>query len=158
MTLPTAIKKQKASLNVTRANKNEIEPLNPISEIPLTPETLGAKGASEWVKIWEFLTAHKMCDSVDESLIEMYCMEMETYYNYKARIAKEGATILNHMGVETLHPLTVAASTAYKNAKSMAVEYGFTANSRGKMNVQKPKETKSKMAILKGSMTNQKVG
>lgn len=98
-----------------------------------------------------------MCDTVDESLIEMYCMEMETYYNYKKQIKDEGATVLNHMGQSALHPLTVAASTAYKNATAMAREYGFTANARGKMNVVKPKKQESKMAILKGRIDAKKV-
>lgn len=158
MALPTAIKKQKGSYNKSRASlKNEIAPIDVIVSAPPFPDTLGLIGQREWTKVYKFLSDHEMSDAVDMVMIEMYCIEIETYITYKEQIKKDGATVMTPSGFPGLHPLTVAASQAFKNAKSMAVEFGFTANARGKMNVVKPKKQESKMAILKGRIDAKKV-
>lgn len=158
MKKPVEIKKQRGSFNVTD-DKNFIEPVNTVNNKPPYPKRLNDIGKHEWDVCWAFLTAYNMCDTADLSSLETYCYSRQIAVLYTEIVEKDGPVQCNPTtGYLSAHPLIQAADRATKTAEQISKCFGFSPSARASLSLVKPKETKSKMAILKGSMTNQKVG
>jgi P27 family predicted phage terminase small subunit len=148
MKKPNAIKEAQGTINVTR-DGNSIPPANKITSMPEFPESLDERGKLEWEKAWEFLSFYEMCDKADLALLELYCIEIQNYFEYQRIIKKAGKVQENPTtGYLSAHPLISASSTCLKNAAQLGKFFGFSPSARASLNVVRKSELKDDLDEL----------
>jgi len=85
---------------------------------------------------------------LDRGLFAGYCQAYARWREYSEIVAREGATIPGHRGVERKHPLLPALAAAMQTVRALAAEFGLTPASRARLNVPAAPEAESEWENL----------
>jgi P27 family predicted phage terminase small subunit len=130
---PTVMKILEGTYRADRAPSNEPKPEVVLIPPPM-PDGLNEYGQQEWEKMTLELTKIKMLTTIDTSQLAAYCNEIGCYWEAE-RIRKDP-----DVPAIDKHGLFDRAQKHLKQARDLAVQFGFTPASRSRINVPKEKE------------------
>lgn len=90
---------------------------------------------TEWNRIVPELYNLNLLTLVDKAALELYCTQYSVYRGAIEEIQKRGLTTNNIRNGEKALPQLAIAREAAKIIKSIAVEFGLTPSSRGRINM-----------------------
>lgn len=142
---PTKIKKLQGTLNVTRANPDEVE-FKTLDGIPNPPDDITGKARDQWFVSCEQLLAVGLLREVDLPQLIMYCRNFQIQEECAAKIAVEGlTTIITNKGGGSYavpSPYFKMMNEAGAVISRIAARFGFDPVSSS--NVSAPKQHKEK--------------
>ena len=106
----------------------------------------------EWNRIVPELNKLGLLTSVDKATLELYCTQYSIYRQALEKLDQEGLLTKNIRNGDKANPAAAIAREAAKIIKSVAVEFGFTPSSRGRIDIKPPSldDEFEKMLIEKG--------
>ena len=128
-------------------------PVEPTPEIPKPPAHLDSVAKKEWKRIAPELFKLGLLSVVDRASLEGYCENYAIYIHMKRAIRDQGgyAKYIAGKNSQTIPELATMKS-AWVMIKAFASEFGMTPSSRGRMNVERPKDAIDPLdAFLGGS-------
>jgi len=135
---PTALKKLQGTYRKDRAPKNELQPT---IEVGLeAPSELNEWGLKLWNDIANEYLKVGLITKLDISSLMAVCMEWGVYCEAMDLLSAQGLQVTDEKGNLQTNPARKIASDAFKNCKSMCIEFGMTPASRTKIELpEKPK-------------------
>jgi P27 family predicted phage terminase small subunit len=135
---PTIIKEMQGTLRKSRLVENEIQPS---IEVGLQPPS----DLNEWgVKLWQDITSEYfklgLITKVDVASLQAVCMEWGVYCEASDLVSAQGIQVVDDKGNHAINPARKVASDAFKNYKSMCVEFGLTPASRTRISAPEQKD------------------
>jgi len=131
---PTALKIIEGNPGKRPLNKNEPKP-----EIALVPCPDYLKeddiAYEEWKRIVPELYKLGLLTNIDRAALELYCSQYSIYRSALEAIKEKGITTVNIRHGDKAHPATQVAREAAKIIKAIAIEFGLTPSSRGKISL-----------------------
>lgn len=128
---PTVMKVLEGTARKDRMSPNEPQPEKVLIPPPM-PEELNKYGQKEWKKMTLELSKIGVLTTIDLSQLEAYCNEIGNYWEAEAN--KRDASPLARKEFFDM------AQKHLTQARAIAVQFGFTPASRGKLNVPKAEE------------------
>lgn len=137
---PSVIKQIEGTYRKDRAVKNEVQPTIALSTD--YPTDLNEWGGKLWLDIMDEYQKLGLITKVDVASLMAVCMEWGRYCEASDILAAQGLQIEEEIynnkgdivGTKTVtNPLIRVVSDAFKNYKSMCVEFGMTPASRTKI-------------------------
>ncbi|MDD5013736.1 MAG: phage terminase small subunit P27 family [Atribacterota bacterium] len=134
---------------------NENEP-QPDIEVPECPDYIRNDDIAyaEWQRIIPLLYDLNLITRIDRATIELYCTQYSLYKKAMQEINKKGLTVSNVRHGEKSIPQIAIAREAAKIIKTIAVEFGLTPSSRGRINVPKEEADDPMEKLLKSAKRN----
>jgi P27 family predicted phage terminase small subunit len=151
---PTKDKKAKGTHRSNRSYYDELQ-YDLTQEIPPPPTVLDEFGKREWDIIMPQLKARGVLSVTDHSIILAYCLEMQTYFEARCDIKREGKylkSVNKRGGVSyAVNPNVSIGDKAISNAIRIATEFGFSPSSRTRISTgaAKTKENPEEVALMK---------
>ena len=109
---------------------------------PVRPRDLDAVGRAEWDRIVPLLLERGAVSVVDTSALHALCHAWSDYMRMRKRVLKNGEIMVTPKGFEAKNPAVTIMNEAFERWRKIAVEFGLTASSRGRIrNSAKPKES-----------------
>ena len=134
---PTALKKLEGTYRKDRAVSNEIQPS---IEIGLTaPNDLNEWGVKLWDDVMSEYSKIGLITKVDMASLMAVCMEWGIYCEACDIVSSQGLQVSDDKGNLQVNPARRIANDAFKNYKSMCIEFGMTPASRTKISA--PEQT-----------------
>ena len=128
---PTALKKLEGTYRKDRAVKNEIQPS---IEVGLTaPNDLNEWGVKLWDDVMSEYSKIGLITKVDMASLMSVCMEWGIYCEACDIVSSQGLQVMDDKGNLQVNPARRIANDAFKNYKSMCIEFGMTPASRTKI-------------------------
>ena len=113
--VPTKIKKQQGTLNVTRDRDTDFILVDGvILGTPTAPDDFEPWLVKEWNIVWRHLIAHEYGKEADVKLVEVYCREMGNYFKF----SKFGQTYGD--GIKAFNAMMKASEALGLNPAAMA--------------------------------------
>lgn len=138
---PTALKLVGGNAGKRAINKKEPKPK---AKRPKVPAHLSPKAKTAFRKVCNLLEDMGVLTIADGLALEMLCDAYAEWRDLRKTIETEGATYettgTSGDVVVKARPEVAMASDAWKRVKSMAAEFGLTASSRTKLQVNEPEE------------------
>lgn len=91
-------------------------------------------------EVISMLNSNGLIDNVDEAAIKMLAYNYSTFIKASKIIEEDGLTVVSDRGNIAEHPAVKIAKDAQTQALKVMAEFGLTAKSRSKMNVNKADE------------------
>lgn len=131
---PTALKIIEGNPGKRPLNKNEPKP--EVALIPC-PDYLKEDDIAyeEWERIVPELYKLGLLTNVDRAMLELYCSQYSIYRNALKIIKEKGIATANVRHGDKAHPATQVAREAAKIIKAIAIEFGLTPSSRGRISL-----------------------
>lgn len=147
---PTQLKVLRGTAQKSRLLVNEMDP-DKYDSPPKAPDGLNDYGKAAWIQACTVLTDLEILTKVDHNMLFAYCMEWGKYLEFEDELRKEGRIIeIKKTGYKMPHPLVALAKESLKSAQALAVQFGFTPSSRGRIAMPKQKDKKqSPQGLLK---------
>ena len=116
-------------------------PVDPAPNLPKPPPHLDPVAKKEWKRIAPELYSLGLLSVVDRAALEGYCENYAIWVHMKRAIAAQGgyAEYIAGKNSQTIPELATMKS-AWVMVKAFAAEFGMTPSSRGRMNVERPKD------------------
>jgi P27 family predicted phage terminase small subunit len=134
---PTILKKLEGTYRKDRAVKNEIQPS---IEVGLTaPNDLNEWGVKLWDDVMSEYSKIGLITKVDMASLMAVCMEWGIYCEACDIVSSQGLQVMDDKGNLQVNPARRIANDAFKNYKSMCIEFGMTPASRTKISA--PEQT-----------------
>ena len=104
------------------------------TEIPDLPVQLegNSRAISEWFKRCDELIKRKVLQTVDLSMLAVYCAEYAAYWDCTEKLLKSGITHQGRHG-EVRSPYVIVANRYYQNMVAQAKQFGITPAVRGRI-------------------------
>jgi len=134
---PTALKKLEGTYRKDRAVKNEIQPSIEIGLI--APNDLNEWGVKLWDDVMSEYSKIGLITKVDMASLMAVCMEWGIYCEACDIVSSQGLQVSDDKGNLQVNPARRIANDAFKNYKSMCIEFGMTPASRTKISA--PEQT-----------------
>ena len=139
---PTALKLVQGNAGKREINKREPKPK---TERPKVPAYLSPKAKTAFKNVSDLLEDMGVLTIADGMALEMMCNAYSEWRDLRKVIDKEGSTYktIGTSGDEVIkaRPEVAMAADAWKRIKSMAAEFGLTAASRTKIQVNEKEES-----------------
>jgi P27 family predicted phage terminase small subunit len=87
------------------------------------------------------LEENGVLDSVDSAALTMLARNYSTFIKASKQLEKEGLTFTNSRGSITVHPAIKIANDAQTKAMKVMSEFGLTAKSRTKLNINREEDS-----------------
>lgn len=123
---------------------------SPPSGAPEKPEHLEGLASVEWDRMIAIIDSMGILAKTDGQMIELYCMEYETYRQCKKDLRANGSLYQDISTGEDSptkllsHPAVIIMDKAGKTMARILAEFGLSPSSRSRVKVVKKKEKKSK--------------
>jgi P27 family predicted phage terminase small subunit len=104
---------------------------NPV-KAPPAPSCLGPIGRSEWRKVAPILSENGFLPAETESLLVLYCQQIEGAQDAAKILKKQGRTMKGPNGTARAHPMIRAESEYVQTALRYASELGLTASAKAR--------------------------
>jgi P27 family predicted phage terminase small subunit len=134
---PTALKKLEGTYRKDRAVSNEIQPTIEIGLI--APTDLNEWGVKLWDDVMSEYSKIGLITKVDMASLMAVCMEWGIYCEACDIVSSQGLQVSDDKGNLQVNPARRIANDAFKNYKSMCIEFGMTPASRTKISA--PEQT-----------------
>jgi len=134
---PTALKKLEGTYRKDRAVKNEIQPSIEVGLI--APNDLNEWGVKLWDDVMSEYSKIGLITKVDMASLMAVCMEWGIYCEACDIVSSQGLQVSDDKGNLQVNPARRIANDAFKNYKSMCIEFGMTPASRTKISA--PEQT-----------------
>ena len=136
---PTRLKVLEGDKHKERLPENEPKP--ELMLIPC-PEYLRSDkiAYTEWNRIVPELYKLGLLTKIDQATLELYCSQYSVYRQSYQVLKDEGLITTNIRHGDKAHPAAQIAREAAKIIKAIAVEFGLTPSSRGRISVPKESE------------------
>ena len=117
-------------------------PVNPTPVLPKPPAHLDQIAKKEWKRVAPELFKLGVLSLVDLAALEGYCENYAIWVRMKKEIIAQGgyAAYITGKNSQTI-PELAAMKSAFAMLKTFAAEFGMTPSSRGRMNVERPKDS-----------------
>jgi P27 family predicted phage terminase small subunit len=114
--------------------KNEPQPENALLVCPwwLKKDRVAF---NEWNRVVPELYKLGLLTKIDQSILEVYCSQYAIYRESIRLLSKEGLTTINAREGIKANPHSAIAREAAKIIKAVAIEFGFTPSSRGRISM-----------------------
>ena len=136
--LPRALKALKGTLQPCRDNKNEPQP-GISKQVPKPPKHIHGEARKLWLDLAPKLHECGLLTQADTIAFSLLCEAHQIYRDARDIVEKEGMviTVKDSRGVtvQKVHPAYRIESQWQQNFLKMAVEFGLTPASRGRINV-----------------------
>ena len=128
--LPDRIKEMKGTDQPSRMSGDK-QIFEPATKLPACPQWLNKPAKKMYRTLGNCLIRATILNESNVTAFGMMCQEVGTYIELNLDVKKEGYTLTwydanNGRDVVSANPKIKLASDAYKNAKSMMVEFGLT--------------------------------
>jgi len=117
--------------------------------VPDKPKGLSKLASQTWDNLMDVLIELKMIARCDFLLLEAICIEWGKYKNFnnKIRVMRSGLTE-STKGTKMLHPYYKASDKALTNVVKLCQEFGLSAASRSRLNVEAASTAEDPLAKL----------
>ncbi len=105
---------------------------------PRCPRHLTPAARKEWDRLAPDLARMGLLTRVDVAALAAYCQTYARWCECEAIITRDGLTLSDASGKITLHPAARHAEQLSKQIRALAVEFGFTPSSRGRIELPSP--------------------
>lgn len=100
--------------------------------VPDAPDGLGARGSSEWVKIWTAGNAW-LAPNIDYPWVEMICRAYDDIDAFRVKIKRDGLIQKGSMGQVVSHPLIQSVRQAEATVQKCLSTIGFSPTDRARL-------------------------
>jgi P27 family predicted phage terminase small subunit len=147
---PTRLKVLRGTLRTNRTNHDEPKTTPAPESFDQPPEELAGDAAAiaEWARVVPTLRVIGIIAAIERSALIALCQHWSRYVDAHQHIRTEGMVIPGEKG-PIINPYLMVADQAFKNCKTLWVEFGLTPSSRSKISaIPKPETVVSKWAGL----------
>ena len=104
------------------------------------PSWLSDEAKAEWRRVAPELHRRGLLTLLDRTALALYCQAYAQWREAEQVLAERGMTYVTNTGNMRQRPEVAIAASAHRAAKAMALEFGMTPGSRGKVDGGEPPE------------------
>ena len=140
---PTKLKLLSGTWRKDRATPGEPTPK---IEVPSPPSHLDAEARSEWKRISVDLARLGLVAKIDRAMLALYCQTWSRWVEAERELKRGGLTVSSPNGYNIPSPYVSIATTAAKDLRGLASEFGMSPASRTRVKAEKPTAPKKSRA------------